>query len=104
VANEDDERDDAPPAIPHREPGDLARRIAHGHAHLEHFPDLDAADLARLIQDALDRGESKAFGGRAMYWDEEERIVVIVNAADPDGGTAVRTDRRYFDAWGEQQR
>ncbi len=99
-----DERDQSPPAIPRREPREIARRIANGHARVEHFPDLRVADLAQLIEDALDRGETKVFDGRTMFWDEEEGMVVIVSPADPDGGTAVRTERRYFDAWGEQQR
>ena len=97
-----DDEDDAPPAVPEWEPSELAKRIASGHAHLDHFPDLDSAGLARLIQDALDRGERKEFEGRTIYWDEAAAIVVIINPRAEDGGTAMPSDRRYFERWGER--
>jgi hypothetical protein len=96
--------DDAPPAIPHRAPSEIAKRIAAGHAQREHFPELDVGELAQLIQNALDRGLRKEYGGRVMYWDEEESLIVIVSPLDADGGSAFRSIRSYFDRWGERSR
>jgi hypothetical protein len=94
----DDE--DAPPAIADRAPSDVAKRIAYGHARSEHFADREPDDLAQLIQDIIDRGESVSYGARTMYWDDQEQVVVIVNPRDPDGGTAFPSYREFFDDWG----
>jgi len=102
VTNDDEEARDAPPAVPNWEPSELARQIANGHARSEHFGEPETVDLARLIQNAIDRGERKTSHGRTMYWDELEGIIVIVNPVDPDGGTAFRSDREYFEDWGRR--
>ena len=94
------DEDDAPPAIPLREPSELAQRIASGHAHDEHFPDLDVDELAMMVQETIDLGESRPRGWRRMYWSSDLGMIVIVNPRDPDGGTAFPSDESYFRVWG----
>jgi hypothetical protein len=95
--------DDAPPAVPEWEPGELAKRIASGHAGSVHFPDVSADGLARTIQGVMDKGRVKQHGERLLYWDQVSGLAVLVNPADPDGGTAFVTDERYVLDWGDPE-
>jgi hypothetical protein len=101
VTNEGDEAEDAPPAVPAWEPGELAWRIARGHARW-HFHDMQIEDLAREVQRVMDTGESKRYRQRELFWDTVSGIAVLVNPFDGDGGTAFPSDQRYFDQWGSR--
>ncbi len=79
MTNDDDQDpQDAPPAVPEWEPGETAVRIASGHAGLVHFWSLTTEELARTVQIVLDTGRVKRRGGRALYWDPESDVAVIV--------------------------
>jgi RHS repeat-associated protein len=89
-------------------------RVARGHAFTDHAGEWrsigiqsEAALESRLMQ-VVRTGESKVLheggeAGKMAYWDNADRIVVIKNPYNPDGGTAFIPDatkwpgRTYFD-------
>ena len=101
MANGSGDEDDAPPAVPQWQPSELARRIAAGHAGSAHFIDISGDELAAMIQATIDMGHAKRQGNRRLYWHPDTGLAVLVNPRDPDGGTALPTDREYFAEWGD---
>jgi hypothetical protein len=103
---------------PTRDPAEIARYIAGGHAWAKHGGDYrpgrvvngraydgppvhGPADFARLIGEGLARPDATRplARGRSAYWEEDYGGVVIVDPRNPDCGTAFRPNRgrAYFD-------
>lgn len=53
-----------------------------------------------MIQRAMHEGRTKHYRHRALYWDKELGIAVLVNPRDEDGGTAFPSSEDYFAEWG----
>ena len=89
--------------------GDFARElnaqeIAGGHAWMKHqaeFPGWNQSDFTKVVQATVQNpdGEKTLSRGRTAYWNEQEKMVVIRDPQNPDGGTAFRpkSGKSYFD-------
>ena len=82
------------------EPGELAKKIARGHASHKHWLNLSEDVLARRIQAAFD-GFVRTYppnptSGRKIY-QASDGFTVVFNPEDPDGGTAFMPDGNPLD-------
>ncbi len=88
--------------------GQLAQRIAGGHAYRKHvvalgeYPSITNPDrFAELIEDVITHPDaSKPLrNGRHAFWQHATQTVVIVDPKHPDAGTAFRppTGKAYYD-------
>ena len=77
----------------------IAENIANGHAFQKHvvefgeYPEIaNRQQFQDLIQNVMDNptADKVLSGGRFAYWQQSTDTVVIINPADPDGGTAFR--------------
>lgn len=87
---------------------DIAERIARGHAFQEHviekddFPEIrtreEFADLIRQVLIDPSAAERPLQTGRHAFWSDALQMVVIVDEASEDAGTAFRPSKHkaYF--------
>jgi RHS repeat-associated protein len=82
----------------------LSAQIANGHAWAKHqgeFPGWRQGDFERTIKETIQQpDEMKSLSnGRTAYWNATEKMVVIEDPANVDGGTAFRptNGKAYFD-------
>jgi RHS repeat-associated protein len=99
-----DEGDSISPAIAGAI-ANISTQIANGHAWTKHqgeFPGWDKDKFRDAIENTMAQPDDVKYlsNGRTAYWNAKEKMVVIENPADPDGGTAFRpsNDKLYFDS------
>jgi len=83
-----------------------AKQIADGHSwskHQKEFPGWDKQKFTDKIDETVREAKGSNVrnlsGGRTAYWNDKEKMVVIRDPKNPDGGTAFRptNGKAYFD-------